>query len=141
MGETSHEDQTGVRRLEQERHEGVGHSICTGNVDVVGLVEAVTERHFTGDVLNIKGSSSVVDERVEVTRISLDLFESLLDRLVPSNIDLDKFNGVTGFWNFLVELLDGKFALLQRTTAEKNVVFGLVRLEKRFDGFVLAFIW
>jgi len=65
----------------------------------------------------------------------LDLLESLLDRLVTGEIDLDRFNGAGRLWTFLVEGLDRELGLLQRTTAEENVV-GLVGLQKRLDGLV-----
>ena len=65
----------------------------------------------------------------------LDLLESLLDRLVTGEIDLDRFDGVGRLWTFLVKAVDRKLGLLQKTTAEKNVV-GLAGLQKRLDGLV-----
>ena len=65
----------------------------------------------------------------------LDLLESLLDRLVTGEIKMERFNGVGRPWTFLVEGLDGKVELLQRTTTEKNVV-GPVGLKQGLDGLV-----
>ena len=79
--------------------------------------------------------TSVVDEGVDVAWTGLDLLESLLNRLVTGEINLDRFNGVSRLRTFLVEGLDRKLGLLQRTTAEKNVV-GHVGLQKRLDGLI-----
>jgi hypothetical protein len=38
--------------------------------------------------------TSVIDEGVDVPWTGLNLLESLLNRLVTSEIDLDRFNGV-----------------------------------------------
>lgn len=72
--------------------------------------------------------TGVVDEDVNVPWTGLDLLESLLDRLITSEIDLDRFDGTGGLWTFLVESLDRTLSLLQRTTAEENMV-GLVGLQ------------
>ena len=97
MGETGHEDQAGVGRLEQKRHECPGHDLRAGNIHVVGLVEAVAERDFAGEEFDVEGGpwemlghvechgieggvhTSVVDEGVEAPWTGLDLLESLLD--------------------------------------------------------------
>ena len=79
--------------------------------------------------------TSVIDEGIDVPWTGLDLLESLLDRLVTGEIDLDRFNGVGRLWTLLVEGLDRKLGLLQRTTAEKNMV-GVIGLQKRLDGLV-----
>ena len=65
----------------------------------------------------------------------LDLLESLLDRLVTGEIKMKRFDGVGRPWTFLVEGLYGESELVERTTAEKNVV-GPVRLEQGLHGFV-----
>jgi len=79
--------------------------------------------------------TSVVDEGVETPWTGLDLFESLLDRLVAGEIELDRFNGVGRLWAFFVEGFNRKLALLRRPTAEDDVL-GLVRLQKRLDGLI-----
>ena len=55
MGETGHEEQAGIGRFEQERHERPSHDLRAGDVDVVGLVEAVAERDFAGDEFDVEG--------------------------------------------------------------------------------------
>ena len=72
--------------------------------------------------------TSVVDKDVDVPWTCLDLLESLLNRFVTSEIDLDRFNGASRLWTFFVQELDGKLGLLGRTTAEKKAV-GFVGLE------------
>lgn len=66
--------------------------------------------------------TGVVDEDVDVPWTGLDLLESLLDRLVTGEIDLDRFDGVGRLWAFFVEGVDRKLGLVQRSTAEKKVV-------------------
>ena len=48
VGETCDEDQAGVSRLEQERHEGPGHDMGAGNVHVVCFCKAVPKRGSAG---------------------------------------------------------------------------------------------
>ena len=55
VGETGHEEQAGVGRLEQERHECPSHDLGADDVDVIGLVEAVAERDFAGDEFKVEG--------------------------------------------------------------------------------------
>ena len=77
----------------------------------------------------------VVDEGVEMSRTGFDLRESLLDRLVTGDIDLDRLDGVGRLGTFLAEGVDGKLGFFQRTTTEKNAV-GFFRLQQRLDGLV-----
>lgn len=79
--------------------------------------------------------TSIVDEGVEAPWTDLDLLESLLDRLIAGEIELECFNSVGRLWAFFVEGLDRKLALLRRTTG-KNDVVGLDRLQKRLDGLI-----
>ncbi len=69
MGETGHEDQAGVGRLEQKRHECPGHDLRAGNVHVVGLDEAVAERDFAGDEFEVEGGPWEMLVRVECHEI------------------------------------------------------------------------
>lgn len=55
--ETGHEEQARVGRLEQKRHECPSHDMGAGDVDVVGLVEAVAERDFAGDEFYVEGGA------------------------------------------------------------------------------------
>lgn len=130
MGQTGHEDQTGVDRLEQKRHECLGHDLRAGKVHVVGLVEAVAERDFTGEEFEVEGGpwemlvrmechgiyggvhTSVVDKDVNVPWPGLDLLESLLDRLVAGDVNLDRFNDIGRRWTFCMKGLDRKLSLL-----------------------------
>ena len=79
--------------------------------------------------------TGVVDEGVDVAWTGLDLLESLLDRLVTGEIELEGFDGVGRVRTFLAEALDRGFGLLRRTTAEENVV-GLVGLQEGLNGLV-----
>ncbi len=63
--ETGDEDQAGVGRLEQERHEGPGHDVCAGDVHVVGSREAVAEGSFAGEEFEIEGGPLWMSVRVE----------------------------------------------------------------------------
>ena len=79
--------------------------------------------------------TTVVDEGVNVPWTGLNLLERLLDRLITHEINLNCFNGVGQLWTFLVEGLNHKLDLLQRTTVKKDVI-GLVRLQKHLDGLI-----
>lgn len=54
-GEAGDEDQTGVGRREQERHEGPRQDLRAGDVDVIGFGEAVAEGHPAGDEFRVEG--------------------------------------------------------------------------------------
>ena len=56
--------------------------------------------------------TSVVNEGINFPWTSFDLLESLLDRLVTGEIDLDSFNSVGRLGAFSVKGLDGKLGLL-----------------------------
>lgn len=71
----------------------------------------------------------------EASWAGLDLLEGLLDRLVAGEVDLDRFDGVSRVWTFLLEGLDRMLGFLERMTAEKNVV-GVAGLQERLDGLV-----
>ena len=55
LGESGHEDQPWIGRLEQKRHERPGHDLSARNVHVVGLVEAVTQRDLADEEFEVEG--------------------------------------------------------------------------------------
>ena len=79
MGKTGHEDQAGVGRLEQKRHECPGHDLRVGNVHVVSLGEAVAERDFAGDEFDIEGGPWGMLVRVECHEIQGGVHTSVFD--------------------------------------------------------------
>lgn len=81
-------------------------------------------------------STSVVDKHIDPTMASLDFLKSRLNRAVAREIDLQQLDRIGGIRTFFVQRLDSNFAFLWRTTAEEDVVGGLIGLEECFDGLV-----
>lgn len=66
---------------------------------------------------------------------SLDLLESLLDRLITGEIHLYRLNGISRRWTFFLEGLDCMCCLLLGATAEEDMI-SLGGLQQRFDRLV-----
>ena len=56
--------------------------------------------------------TSVVDESIDMSRVGLDLLESLLNGIVAGQINLEGFNGVGHFGAFFVEGVDRESCIL-----------------------------
>jgi hypothetical protein len=52
--------------------------------------------------------TSIVDKSVDVPWIGLDLLESLLDRLVATNIYLNRLDSILKIWTFVMKVFDGQ---------------------------------
>lgn len=56
-GQARDKDEARVRRLQQQRHHGVGQDVGAGHVDVVGLGEGLSQRDPTGLLMPVEGGA------------------------------------------------------------------------------------
>ena len=79
--------------------------------------------------------TSVVDEDVELRVFSLDVLESMRDRLVTGELKLNCFHSIVRLGNFLAEACDGRLGFFQSSTTKQDSV-QLVGLQECLDGFI-----